>query len=190
MSFQNLALRYANAFYVHATKQNVRSQVIHDIKNLQKAYTESPAFQAFIQSPLHTPKDKVHKVHTTLQKKIQPTTITFLSFLITKKREALLPEILKEVDNIHKATQHIRTVYLTTTHHISPTLKKEITQHIQHITSNEPIELIEKIDSSLIGGYILKVNNLELDMSIRTQLERLKQHWEQSPLPILNPTTV
>ena len=189
MSANSLSIRYAHAFYAWVKKEKVHTQVWQDIGTLLAAHEASPAFQGFLANPLDKPATKVSKLTKALGKKVHPATLTFLSFLITKKRESLLTPILRQVVSRYKEDRHIRTAYLTTARPISPTLRKEVVQHIQQLTSEESVELIEKIEETIIGGYVLKVDDQQLDMSLRTQLTSLQKHWEQSPLPNLNTPT-
>jgi len=39
---------------------------------------------------------------------------------------------------------------------------------------NKKIELEEQIDDSLIGGYILRVDDIQIDTSIKSQLREIK----------------
>jgi len=37
------------------------------------------------------------------------------------------------------------------------------------------VEVLEKVDSSIIGGLIIKIDDKEYDASIRTQLKKVKE---------------
>jgi F-type H+-transporting ATPase subunit delta len=186
MQLKRIHIRYAQAFYQIAKKKKVLTQVVKDVQNLLAVYENVPAFQHFLQNPLYKPAKKIKTLTEALTSHLHPTTLIFISFLLTKRREDHLSGILHQFEVLRKVEQHIKTAYITTVRTISPALRKTIIQHIQHITTDEEVDLIEKTDSDLIGGYILKIGDQQLDMSIRTQLIRLQSHWEKSPLPDLN----
>lgn len=186
MSLKKLHIRYAQALYQMAEKKSVLPQVVKDVQVLLAVYENLPPFQDFLQNPLYKPAQKTKTLTKALDSHLHPTTLTFISFLLTKRREGHLSAILYQFEALRKIEQHIKTAYITTVRTLSPSLRKTIIQHIQEITTDEEVELIEKINTDLIGGYILKIGDQQLDMSIRTQLIRLQNHWEQSPLPDLN----
>ncbi|MEM7361664.1 MAG: ATP synthase F1 subunit delta [Bacteroidota bacterium] len=183
MPTNNLSIRYAHAFYAWAKQQKGYTQVLQDVRTLLALFETSPTFQTFLDNPLDKPNKKVKKLTSALAQNLHPTTLAFLSFLINKKRESHLKEILRQMEARHKVDQHIRTAYLTTARPISDILRKEITQHIQQLTSQDTVELVEKRDPQLLGGYLLQVDDKQLDMSLRTQLENLQKHWEHAGLP-------
>lgn len=186
MSLKKLHTRYAQALYQAAQKKGTLPQVAKDVHILLKDYLSQAAFHNLLRNPLYKPQQKKEVLHTLCHKRMHETTLTFLQFVVLKRREAHLKAILQQFEELHKIAKHIKTAYLTTAKEISPPLKEKIIAHIQHITSDEEVQLIEKVDPSLIGGYIVKINDQQLDMSIRTQLYRLKTHWEQTSLPDLS----
>ena len=186
MSRTKLHTRYAQALYQRAQNERVLPQVTQDVQRLLALYDHLPLFQSFLKNPLYKPVHKIKAVTKALKPHLHDTTLTFLSFLLTKRREEHLAAILQQFETLRKEAQHIKTAYITTVRPLSPSLRQSIIQHIQHITNDEEVDLIERTDPALIGGYVLKVRDQQLDMSIRTQLIRLQNHWEQSPLPDLN----
>jgi F-type H+-transporting ATPase subunit delta len=47
--------------------------------------------------------------------------------------------------------------------------------------SNTTISLVEKIDPTLIGGFILKAGDLQYDQSFSESLRRLSQQFNSNP---------
>jgi len=52
-------------------------------------------------------------------------------------------------------------------------LKKEVTALVEQIAKKEVV-LTEKIDSSLIGGFVLKIGDRQIDESISSKLSALR----------------
>ncbi|MBL0314439.1 MAG: F0F1 ATP synthase subunit delta [Flavobacteriales bacterium] len=44
-----------------------------------------------------------------------------------------------------------------------------------------PIELIEKVDTTLIGGFVLKVGDKQLDSAISSRIKALKREFSENP---------
>lgn len=192
MSLESLHLRYAQSLYKHVEKRGLVKKVMNDTERLCKVYESVPALVYFLKDLLCKPSEKVIIIQKSLKGHVEPITLTFLTFLIVKRRESQLYPILKQLEGLYKADQHILKAYVTTPQRLSPSLKSSLTQHLQKlIPTQEAIEVVDRRDPSLLGGYILKIGDQQLDMSIRTQLRQLKAHWDHSyPLPKPNPRNV
>ena len=55
-----------------------------------------------------------------------------------------------------------------------------MTAVVKNITGKEGVELTEKIDDSIIGGFILKIGDRQIDDSISSKLNELKLKFSQN----------
>lgn len=184
MPLHILHKNFAKALYQVAKDNGTLLQVFQNCQTLSNDYLSQKAVQDFIHNPLYKPTQKIKILQKIIPDNFEVTTLNFLKLLIQKKREPHLKNILIQFNQLHQEIQHIQTTQLTTTQAIPRILREKLLKHIQYLTSNPQIELIEKVDPTLIGGYILTIYHQQLDMSIRTQLSRLKTHW-QNHLPLL-----
>jgi F-type H+-transporting ATPase subunit delta len=58
-------------------------------------------------------------------------------------------------------------------------LRSELLAKIKTEYSLSAVELVEKVDASLIGGLVLRIGDKQLDASIRRQLNDIKQELVQ-----------
>ena len=59
-------------------------------------------------------------------------------------------------------------------------LRKQVYDLIRNSTNSE-VELIEKIDKKLIGGFILRMDDKQYDASISSELRKLTQAFSSNP---------
>ncbi|MGB1634512.1 MAG: F0F1 ATP synthase subunit delta, partial [Flavobacteriaceae bacterium] len=62
---------------------------------------------------------------------------------------------------------------VTTAISLTPELEKQILKKAKELSGKEAL-LENKIDSSIIGGYILKIGDMQYDASLSNQLKALK----------------
>ena len=74
-------------------------------------------------------------------------------------------------------------VIVTTAIPLTLDLKNQVLQEVKKLTDKKVI-LENKIDSSIIGGYILKIDDKELDASISSQLKAIKTTLTKKELEI------
>jgi F-type H+-transporting ATPase subunit delta len=60
-------------------------------------------------------------------------------------------------------------------------LREEIKKLVQKNTNSE-IELIEKIDKSLVGGFVLKIGDTLYDSSVSTRIRKVKRELVESKI--------
>ena len=74
---------------------------------------------------------------------------------------------------------HISTVVITSAVKLDePTRNKLLKILTDHFKSR--VELEEKIDPKIIGGFVLTIGNRQADMSVIRQLKRLNKNFNQS----------
>jgi len=100
--------------------------------------------------------------------------------LLTKKRrESYLENIAEEFISQYKDQKHIVSATVTTAIPLDETARKNITEVLKKWYKTE-IELIEKVDPKIIGGFIITVGSKQLDMSVHHQLAELRKDFNKS----------
>ena len=67
-------------------------------------------------------------------------------------------------------------VVLTSSYELNSSTINEIENKVRDITSKD-ITLVNKIDSNIVGGFVLRVGDLQYDASFKNQLNKLKQEF-------------
>jgi len=99
--------------------------------------------------------------------------IGFMALILKHSRENLLPEIASSFTSLYKVNKNIIDVYLTSAVPLEASVKDKIVQKIKSKFKGEVV-LIEQIDAKLIGGFVVKFDDKQLDASIASQLTNLK----------------
>jgi F-type H+-transporting ATPase subunit delta len=60
-------------------------------------------------------------------------------------------------------------------------LRGEFEKLVRKYEDKKQVELIEKVDPELIGGFILNVGDRKVDSSVRSKLKSLKVKFSQNP---------
>jgi F-type H+-transporting ATPase subunit delta len=93
--------------------------------------------------------------------------------ITNKNRESILPAIAKQFINLYTEHKGIQKAEITSASPLTDDQKKSVTKIVKDYTGKE-VELTEHIDESLIGGFILRVGDQQIDDSIRRKLNDLK----------------
>ena len=104
----------------------------------------------------------------------------FFLFLITrKKRESVIESIALQFVELFKEYKNITTALLSTAVDLDQNIKDKVVKLLKEQTKGE-IELLDKVDKELIGGFVLNYKDKEYNASIKKQIEALKRDFEEN----------
>jgi len=175
-----LASRYAKSLIDLAVEKNSLEDTLADIKYLDSICRNSIEFTNMLRSPV-IKGDKKHRIITAVVgDSLKPLAQAFIKLLVNKGREENLPEIAHAFVQQYKELKNIRTVKLTTAAPMNDTLKQAIMTKVNNAMQGATIELSEHIDESLIGGFVLQMDDKLFDASIRRDLNDVKAQFKKN----------
>lgn len=175
-----LASRYAKSLIDLAKEQGIVEKVYEDMLFLQILVKEHREFANLLKSPIVSIDKKDKVIEAVTAGRVTPLTAAFNKLLVSKGREASLPEIITSYINQYKELKGIHTVYLTTAAPISEELKNDIISQIRKTSSIQNIDLQSKVDESIIGGFILQTGDRLVDASIAYDLKEISRQFQNN----------
>lgn len=172
-----LASRYAKSLLDLAIEKNELEKVYQDMDYLQSVIRGNRDFSNVLKSPVISPDKKEAILKAVTGDRIGQLSSTFISLLIRKGREAVLPEIADSFIDQYKKHQNIYTVKLTTASPVSDAVKEGIVNQVRSQSDMKNIELTTAVDESLIGGFVLEVGDQLVDASIAYDLNAIKKQF-------------
>ena len=98
--------------------------------------------------------------------------------IIKKRRESFLAAISRSFIDQYRKEKGIKPVSITTATAIDNTLAEKISKLISKDLNIE-VELKKIVDESIIGGYVLRIEDRQFDDSVSTKLQKYKQLLQQ-----------
>jgi F-type H+-transporting ATPase subunit delta len=171
-----LASRYAKALFELAGEQNIQEQVFNDMRMLAQVSRESKDFKKMLQSPL-IKFDKKNAIFRALfEQHFHKATLIYADIVIRKRREIILDEIADQYIVLYREWKGIKTVHLATAVMPDAKMLEQIRQLLKK-QFNAEIELETEIRPELIGGFLLSVEDRQLDASILKKINRLTREF-------------
>ena len=116
-------------------------------------------------------KNKALKV---LFKDIQPLTSQLFNLLETNKRIGILKEVAQQFLILFEQMQDQEVATVVTAVPLKKEQESSILKKLREI-SGKDVTLENEIDPSLIGGFVLRVGDLEYNASVSGKLEKLER---------------
>lgn len=173
MSESIVAHRYAKALIDLAVEKKVIEAVYADMLSFQETCDVSRELVSALKSPIIKHTTKLNILSKLFKDKFNPVTYSIFEIITRKNRERFLVAIADAFVSQFKAYKGIILADVTSASALTTEQKNQITAIVKESHGKE-VELIEHIDESLIGGFILRVGDKQVDDSIKRKLNDLK----------------
>jgi F-type H+-transporting ATPase subunit delta len=168
------AKRYAKSLLSLALEQGSVDAVHADMKLLSQGVSDSNELKNLLTNPIVKSDKKVAILSEIFKGKISELSDKFIALVTSKGREALLPSIAQAYEEAYRAHKNISTVEVTSAIALSEDQKKKILA-IAAKQGVENAEVIERVDPSLIGGFVMRMGDQQIDASISNRINTMKQ---------------
>lgn len=181
MADLRVASRYVKSLLDLAVEQGALEEVHRDMQLFAKVCDENRAFALMLKSPVIRHDKKKDILQRLFQGKVNKLTMAILNIITSKNREPILPAIAKEFHNAYNVYKNIGKASVISAVPLDEKLRKEILQITQKLSERKEVELTEKVDPSLIGGFVLNVGDKQIDASIKNKIQSLKMKFAENP---------
>ena len=179
MADNRAASRYAKALLELSLEKGVLEEVHNDMQSFAQVVAENRGLELMLQSPIVPHVRKYAVLKEIFQNRVHPISFSIIEIITRKNREQLLPSIATEFHKLYNTHKNIQVAEVITTYPLEAAQRQEFMDLVKRI-SQKQVELKEKVDPALIGGFVLQVGDQQIDESIRTKLQRLKYQMAKS----------
>lgn len=172
----NLSERYAKALYQLANESNLEAKVFEDIQTIKETFSSSRELTSIFLNPVIHADKKIKISEKLFKNKISNLSLSFIRLIVQKKRAVALMDICKSYEDVFKKSKNIKDVYITVAYPVEREEKEYIENIMRSKISGSPL-FHYCVDENLIGGMIIKFDGMQLDMSIRGMLNKLKKNF-------------
>lgn len=173
-----VANRYALALLEVAKEANLVNQVYADAQAIVSVCTSNADFVQLLKSPIVKGDKKLaifEAIFATAS--LQNITTKFIRLMTSKGREQLLKEIMQELVKEYQSLNNIKQYKLTTAVAASNDVKNVIVSQVKNAMGAADVQLTEVVDETIIGGFILEAEGVQIDGSVRNELLGIKKQF-------------
>jgi len=179
MQGTRVASRYAKAFINLTIEQGLLEQAYKDMQYILQVCKIEHELVVFLKSPVIKTDKKLAVLKELFSGKINKITEAYIHLITSKKREVYLVEIAQEFLNQYKAKKNILTAVITSASGLDDAARKAVINLVKGNGTNEVV-LQEKIDTDIIGGFIIRVGDKQVDASISRKLKLLQRSFMEN----------
>lgn len=173
------ASRYAKSLLDLTIETGKVDDVHKDMLLFSESIKDSKDLRLLLKSPVVKADKKATALDSIFGKKVSDVTMKFIQIILKKRREALLEMIAEEFVAQYKRHKNIITAHVTSAVPLDDTLRNKVIGIVKETGAG--VDLIEKVDTEIIGGLIVRVEDKQVDASIARKLNDLKQEFSKNP---------
>jgi F-type H+-transporting ATPase subunit delta len=127
-----------------------------------------------LSSPIIHTSEKKDVFEQLFQKKVHALTYDFLILLLDKNREEWLPSIIDFFMKLSDEARGIIRAQLVTAYKFAGEQLKALKKQLD-VFSGKNVVLVQQVDESLLGGFVVRLDDTVIDTSLRNQLAKLRE---------------
>ncbi|MEM7055538.1 MAG: ATP synthase F1 subunit delta [Bacteroidota bacterium] len=176
MSTFRVASIYAKSLLQQAVEEGALDNIHTDMLLLEQVCTDNTALLKTLQSPVVSHDKKLAILHRLLKGRVSSLLLSFLNMISQNRRTAIISDIMQSFLRQYNSYKGIRTASVTTTFQLSEDLISRFKALVKSIMPCKEVALTQHVDPTILGGYILHVEDKQLDECLATKLHALKQY--------------
>ncbi len=171
MSEAAIARAYATALFDAASVAGTIDRTGADLRGFVQALADSAPLAGVIFNPQVEP-DAKSRVVGELMSGADKLAAGVLSVMLAKRRLTLVADVADQYDRYVAQAEHVVEVQVTTALPVDPDIERLVADRVRRSTGGEP-RLTMRVDPDILGGLVLRVDDLLVDGSLRSRLQQL-----------------
>ena len=172
--------RYAKSLIGLSIEKNELDTVYNDMVLISETVENSKDLDLLLKSPVVKTDKKQEILSSIFGKETSELTKQFLLLISSRNREAIIGDIAGAFVRQYKVIKKVIVTEVTSAIKLESAQKKKILQ-LLNTNESSSVEVIEKINPEIIGGFIVRVDDKQIDASISRKLDDLKQGFSKNP---------
>lgn len=180
MSDFRVASRYARSVFDLAIELKIVDKVYADMLLVEQVCTSNRKLVTLLKNPIIRYDYKLRILHKIFKKHIDKLTLKFFDLICRKNRAGILPEVSNVFVMLFHDYKGIVKADIATAVELSVTLKKDFEGIVAKATGKK-VELETSVDESLLGGYVLRIGDKQIDDTLKSKLNNLRRELKSRP---------
>ncbi len=181
MNIAPVAYRYARSLMELAKERGQLDATHEDMALVARTCFGNRDLMNMLKSPVVNADKKDKVLDLVFAGNIGEMTAKFLSIMVRKNREAMLPEVAQAFAELYRTHQNITICEVRSAAPLTEESRLQVKALVEKKYPGQSITLSEKVDTDLIGGVVIRVGDEQYDGSVSRQLNDLRRKFSENP---------
>ena len=174
MAHDSINTSYARALLEIAQAEGVVSRIEEELFRLRELLKANPDLLQFLKDPNVKPEGKRKALSDLFQGRVHPLVLNMLLTISDQDRGGRVLAIIEEFSAIASAARQLVTGEVVTAVALDDATRKRMAAELSRLTGKN-VQLLQKVDPTILGGAIIKVGEQIIDGSLRHKLDQIKE---------------
>lgn len=166
--------RYAKALYKTAIEQGVAEKVYEQMKQLSRSFVSVANLQDTVDNPYLPTADKEKILLTASSAEKDSLVDKFILMVINSNRISFVRSMALAYEKIFRKANSIELVTVVTAANLENSELEKIKKIVQDHEIGKKLEFLYEVNPDLVGGFVIRMDSLQLDASIKNELKKLR----------------
>ena len=169
-----VSYRYARGLFQLAKDKNLLKDFLNDCQLILR-YEQNIELSDLIMNPTLSKEKKLEVFMETFKNHTSRKFLDFFKLLLNKGREIYLFSIAK---NYIRLYNQLNSIIVAEVISATPLENNILDKVKEKFASLGDVEITQTVDKNIVGGIIVKVGDLQYDLSIRNQINSVKRAFK------------
>lgn len=166
--------RYAEALIRIGVDKNLIDAFKVDIEGVEKLMSENVELKKFLNNPTLKSSSKKEAIEKIFGKSIHKETVNFLKILVDKGRMKNFSGIIEQYGLLADEIKRCLNLKVISSEELSDSQIKKLGENLRVQYGSQSVKVDNIIDSSILGGVIVKIGDKMIDGSVKGKLDRMQ----------------
>ena len=173
-----IANRYAEALFQIGEEEKLTDMLYQELSEIVNLIKVNQDLFSILKSPVISKKEKISLIDNIFEDKININIKNFLKILIEQDRISFISDISDSYKELLNEKNNILEGFVLSA---IPMKKEEIKELEEKLSEkyNKNVTLENKVDKSILGGVLVRLGNEEIDGTVKTRLDKMKEQLSQ-----------
>lgn len=169
----DIGKEYGAALFMLASEENARDEYEASLEKLKDIFKEMPDYLSFLASPGISLGERLSAIETAFADVLPANVLSFVQLMCEKGRIDNFFEAAEEYKSLLEASKHISCAKVTSAVELEEGEKIKLIEKLTAMSGGE-VNIEYVIDSSIMGGLIVELDDKIMDGSLRNRLREVK----------------
>jgi F-type H+-transporting ATPase subunit delta len=156
-------------------ENNTLDTTLEEVLFVKQTFLENEDLSRLLQHPNIEKEEKIKVLESIYKGKVSDEITGLMVMMVTKGHQKDFLSVFDYVIDAIKEEKGIGVAYVTSAVSLSKQQQEKIEQKLLETTKYQEIEGVYRVDSSLIGGLVIRIQDTVVDSSLRTQIAKLSK---------------
>ncbi|REC43662.1 MULTISPECIES: ATP synthase F1 subunit delta [Chryseobacterium] len=177
MLTSKVAKRYAQGLLEFTNESGQTEAVFSEMKDVVKLMSESKDLNKFFLTP-YIDANKKTEIASEIFKNFSTVAQNLIKLIIKNGRENQIKNIAQQYINKVEDIKGVQRVTITTATPLSQENIDQILKSTSLVTAQNNADVEVNVKPEILGGYILRVGDQQVDASVKSKLNKIKKDFQ------------